>query len=141
MPDTQEQTEEHPIIFSRWSIRRILADEKTQTRRSLSEEVQERLRALNGETTDPDIQSGNLDPSSLRFFRSETGHSGEGWYACLKEYPSEGAEYIGTCSYGQPGDVLWVREAFRLPAGMDYLSPSEYVAETSEQKGAAAPIC
>jgi len=30
-----------------------------------------------------------------------------------------------------PGDVLWVREAFRLPECYDHLSPREYVDDTS----------
>jgi hypothetical protein len=33
MPDTINDVDEHPIIFNEWSIQRILAGEKTQTRR------------------------------------------------------------------------------------------------------------
>jgi len=33
MTDTIDDVDEHPIIFNEWSINRILAGEKTQTRR------------------------------------------------------------------------------------------------------------
>jgi hypothetical protein len=135
MPATKDQTNEHPIIFSGWSINRILADEKTQTRRPLADGTQQCLHALNGESTDPDVQDGTASPSELQFFHRENAHSGAGWYACLKEYPSEGSEYIETCPYGQPGDILWVREAFRLHAANEDESPSSVI----ERHGQSTP--
>lgn len=125
MPTIADDVDERPIIFNEWSINRI--PPKCQTRRLLHDEVQEALRAMNGETTDPHVKRGDTDPSPLRFFHTNSGHSGAGWYVCLKEYPSEGARYIGPCPYGTPGDILWVREAFRLPAEHDELSPSDYI--------------
>lgn len=75
MPKTKEQTDERPIIFNGWSIRRILAGEKAQTRR------------------------------------------------IVRPHPVLWEE---ECPYGQTGDRLWVREAFRLPASYDDQPPSFY---------------
>ena len=115
MPETKEQTEEHPIIFSGWSIRRILADEKSETRRIVKPQPEDGVQTIH--------------------------HDGDGWYAGTMNSEWDPVPWEEKCPFGKPGDVIWVREAFRLPAGMDYLSPSGYVAEKSGQKGAAAPIC
>lgn len=122
---------EHMIHFNGFSMRANLAERKTQTRRTLTDSKQEQLLALNGETTVREIQEGEVSPSPLRFFYAEEGHSGEGWYACLKQYPGEGAEYLGTCPYGKPGDLLWCREAFRMPKEADgEYTPKENVTTT-----------
>jgi hypothetical protein len=92
MPKTKEQTDEHPIIFSGWSIRRIFAGEKTQTR-----------RIVKGYDQMLELSGGNWP-------WAETP-DGEGY---MLDFP-----------YGATGDVLWVREAFRLPAKFDDDSPTE----------------
>jgi hypothetical protein len=107
---TEAQTDEHPIIFNGWSIRHILADEKTQTRRVVKPQP----------------------PSDV----------------CSVMWDGMGRDWIGTvgsrndpirwsakCPYGQPGDVLWVREAFRLPEWADETSPAEYASCRGKDAG------
>ena len=101
MTDTAEQTEEHPIIFNSWSIRRILAGEKTQTRRIVKPQPPDEAPAETAVATGPP------------------------WIARVAQCDGEQRRVI--CPYGQPGDMLWVREAFRLPAHSDgNETPSEY---------------
>jgi hypothetical protein len=116
MPATKEQTNEHPVIFSGWSIRRILAAEKSQTRRIVKPEPPDDVRSV---------------------MRDDMGGD---WIGTVGSR-NDPILWNEKCPYGQPGDVLWVREAFRLPVAMDHLSPSEYIAETSDAVGAGAPIC
>jgi len=104
MPDTISEAQEHPIIFSEWSINRILAGEKTQTRR----------------TVKPQPASG---VNSIRHVKGrfwQANEMGSEWDPTL---------WQEKCPYGQSGDALWVREAFRLPHTYDEMSPSEYVDE------------
>ena len=106
MPDTQEQTDEHPIIFNGWSIRRIFAGEKSETRRIVKPQP----------PYQEDITSYSLsDPLQARW--KYTGLRGK----------TQRDDFIVDVPY-QTGDVLWVREAFRLPALAEGMSPSEYVA-------------
>jgi hypothetical protein len=76
-------------------VRRILAGEKTQTRRIVK----------------PQPQDGVI--------RKESLISGPYWKAVT-------GQQKWSCPYGHPGDVLWVREAFRLPAIYDDQTPSWY---------------
>jgi hypothetical protein len=100
MPATKEQTDEHPIIFSGWSIRRILAGEKTQTRRIAKPQP-------------PDDANVEINE------RYENPQYADNW---SKRY------YIDP-KY-EADDVLWMRESFRLPECYDHLSPREYVDDT-----------
>jgi hypothetical protein len=84
---------ERPILFSAPMVRAILAGTKTQTRRAVKPSP---------EWTEPG--------TAWKF--SEDGHSGPGWYAYNEDYPEEGALFY-RCPYGQPGDLLWVREAWQ----------------------------
>ena len=113
MTDTAKQTEEHPIIFNSWSIRRIIAGEKTQTRRVVKPQPPENTDEMEV------AEAGSCG------YHDDSGH----------------AIYGETCPYGQPGDVLWVREVFRLPGGMEDYSPTEYLEETRGGEGVMAPIC
>ena len=124
MPATKEQTDEHPIIFNSWSICRILAGEKTQTRRIVKPQ--------------PPHELGNaLDRTPRYCDETTTGYlkNGPGWYWMAQTAIDEGKwRPVGGsagCPYGQPSDVLWVREAFRLPH--DDLTPKEYAYETPQE--------
>ena len=101
---------ERPILFSGPMVRALLAGTKTQTRRLL-----------------------NLHPSALQCC---CGGNATRW---TKKYSNQwhcgacngGArivrnclEYV-TCPYGQPGDRLWVREAWRTVAEADALPPRD----------------
>jgi hypothetical protein len=92
MPETKEQTEKHPIIFNGRSIPRILAGEKTQTRRVVK-------------------------PQPPLFGSPDAVQTGPPWIAEVARL--DGSTETVKCPYGQPGDTLWVREAFRLPKWAD----------------------
>ena len=83
---------EIPILFSTPMVQAILAGRKTQTRRVVKQQPPK----------DYDYSGTDTDKSS-----------GESvFYACW-----EGSNFHNVkCPYGQPGDVLWVRETFmRMP--------------------------
>jgi hypothetical protein len=112
MPTVADDVDEHPIIFNEWSVRRILAGEKTQTRRICDYPL-----------------IANIGPD------------GEWWPV---ENPDDvdtpfGDEEPVDCPYGQPGDVLWVRGAFRIPEAQDGVRrPKEYA---REDRPMAYPHC
>jgi len=111
MPATKEQTDEHPIIFSGWSIRRILADKKTQTRRIVKPQPDHVLHEGKTAVVETPIEVV------------------EDWHLVEKTHADNGSVFVDEieCPYGRPGDRLWVREAFRLPKTADDISPSEYL--------------
>lgn len=85
---------ERPILFSAPMVRAILAGTKTQTRRVVRKQfAPDAIVAEVGATTPEGWQV--------------SGHSGLWWAdagACLDD--------AVRCPYGQPGDQLWVREAW-----------------------------
>jgi hypothetical protein len=92
-------SDEHPIIFNDWSVRRILAGEKTQTRRVVKPQPNEGVEAIHE-------QDGS-------------------WFAGTINSEWDPVLWEEKCPYGQPGDVLWVRETFRLDSVADDLSPAQ----------------
>lgn len=81
---TSSQPKEHPILFSAPMVRAILEDRKTVTRRAVK--VQPRSKA--------DIGSYGIGQPFIR--------------------NPDVSKANPACPYGQPGDRLWVREAFGL---------------------------
>ena len=106
MPTTKD-VDERPIIFNDWSINRILAGEKTQTRRI--------------------VQPQPPDDINEPFWDDE----GQEWQANhdtrQNGRPMTLPRWTAECPYGQPGAWLWVREAFRLPEWAEDMSPTEWV--------------
>jgi len=104
---------ERPILFSAPMVRAILEGRKTQTRR----------KVFNKRTTNyHSIEE--RDDGTLWPWR-ETEDAQDHWYPC---------------PYGQPGDLIWVRETCRadeLPSGLDgvrYLADDAFVSiENTEQ--------
>lgn len=92
---------ERPILFSGPMVRALLAGRKPQTRRLLSSRLQDTIEFFDVEAS---------DFAEVHFERE--GHSGPGWYVHCSEYPEEGAEFLGPCPHGVPGDRLWVKETW-----------------------------
>jgi hypothetical protein len=110
MPDTVDDVDEHPIIFNDWSINRILAGEKTQTRRIVKPQPAEGVESI----------------------RHAKGRFWQANEMCSEWEPTLWQE---NCPYGQSGSRLWVREAFRLSEAADPLSPSTYVGDNDREDG------
>ena len=96
---TTTEADRYPILFSAPLVRAILRGEKTQTRRVVKPQPNE------------GVTSYAADPPGEAIFR----------------YSDRGVSRRQKCPYGQTGDVLMVREAFRLPEVNDEVSPSDYV--------------
>jgi len=95
---------ERPILFSGPMVRALLDGNKTQTR-----------RALRG-----------FCPPNRPEYDSETGR--------LEWFNGDEVVVGMRCPYGQPGDRLWVREAWRTSKVADELKPSPLVG------GSCSPI-
>jgi len=85
------QTKERPILFSAPMVRAILSGQKTVTRRVVKPQYCEGPWYVK-----PALESRHA------------GHSHDWWL------PTGAQPYaaLPKCPYGQPGDRLWVREAF-----------------------------
>ena len=112
-----------PILFSAPMVHALLDGSKTQTRR------------VSG------LHVINQDPGRYTYLGLVSG-PGQQHYAFRDE--KNGATTLVRCPYGQPGDRLWVREAWRTVAEADALPPRDltpahriwYEADTSQQPGA-----
>jgi hypothetical protein len=96
---------ERPILFSAPMVRALLDGSKTQTRRAA------KLPHMN--------PLGKWEPVS--WGGPDGGRTREGQAVPLQQVigHSRTGELIG-CPYGQPGDRLWVREAFAIESTQDY---------------------
>ena len=94
---------ERPIPFSAPMVRAVLNGTKTQTRRVVK-------------------PVGDDDCFVLQDY-------GDGWWPYRSDDGESslkiGMEIPHSCPYGQPGDRLWVREAWRVPAEFDRVKPSD----------------
>ncbi len=98
--DAMSQVKERPILFSAPMVRAILSGQKTVTRRALK--VQPHL----------DV-SGNFCVGGANYGQDIYGKP------VTKHFVSS------HCPYGQPGDRLWVREAWRADAQVNTIAPRE----------------
>lgn len=112
---------ERPILFIAPMVRALLAGTKTQTRR-----VFKQAKGLSLSVGIPDETPGVAELSWL-------WGDGPGYDVneTIKRVP---------CPYGQPGDRLWVREAFRFPESINHLSPAE-IGEKALAVGYPKPWC
>lgn len=94
---------ERPILFSGPMVRALLAGTKTQTRRVVKPQPA------------PDQQPRTVIGSSGFVYVMDN--------APLLPYP-EVRRVRWDCPYGQPGDRLWVKEAWRTADTLDALSPT-----------------
>lgn len=130
MPTTAPAATERPILFTAPLVRAILAGDKTQTRRVINPQPP----TCEGETLP-------FDPPRWQT-PAVVGADGELGPAPEDEFGIScvDGEWGRRCPYGAPGDRLWVREAFRLPALFDDYSPSE-VGEQSLKAGHDSEWC
>ena len=87
---------ERPILFSSAMVRALLAGTKTQTRRAVKVESHQQIEQRDDGRDWPWMYDGERD-----------------------------ADYWMACPYGQPGDRLWVREAWRAELTWNTTKPSE----------------
>lgn len=78
-----------PILFSGKMVRALLDGRKSQTRRGLKGSY---VRSASGHLHSPEINCAGR------------------WF--LRDNLQGGYVALGRCPYGQPGDLLWVRETF-----------------------------
>lgn len=93
-----------PILFGPESIRAIRAGRKTETRRVVTVPWHKGTRTLPYEP----------------YYADE-----DGVLYCCDEHGQYHVMGSGYCPYGRPGDRLWIREAYRLPASVDHLTPAQ----------------
>lgn len=91
---------ERPIIFNSEMVRAILDGRKTQTRRVIKPQPPESHE-------DPWLRKDGV------------------WISTYNEPPHILVDYEIKCPFGQPGDSLWVKEAFAFPSGRDNTKPSQ----------------
>lgn len=90
---------ELPILFSTPMVQAILEGRKTETRR---------------------VVKTYIKPGNYRY--DGTGPEAHHFLETIKDNHEPGERYIniGKCPYGQPGDVLWVRENYLKPPTITY---------------------
>jgi hypothetical protein len=103
---------ERPILFSGAMVRQLRAGKKTMTRRII--------------VPSPGRQSEWLTPAMIAASPQLTmARTDKGELGAQMEHPRGGPLGWIRSPYGQPGDQLWVREAWRTSDGLDRLSGAE----------------
>jgi len=91
---------ERPILMSTPMVRAILEGRKSQTRRTKGLDFLRHIPFTNG-----------LDEKPYKHAKDGT------WCYQLQTEVDDSREYKLRCPYGQPGDILWVRETWTLIDG------------------------
>jgi hypothetical protein len=115
---------ELPILFSAPMVRAILEGRKTVTRRVVKLPDGFDFTGGQGDSRDDPVNWGGEDQDGM-------------WWA-LAAGPD--VDRVLSCPYGQPGDRLWVREAWRVPISLDDLSGKQ-IAEKCLDAGYRKPWC
>jgi hypothetical protein len=99
---------ERPILFSAPMVRALLAGTKTQTRRVMPHQPQEILPGYAPKVYWParDRHMTHGDPDGAAYLQFERPGDYDGAHVMRGGFGFR-------CRYGQPGDRLWVREAWR----------------------------
>lgn len=108
---------ERPILFSAPMVRALLAGTKTQTRRAFKPRgwkseaagALDFVHVLHGEAARV-LTCAQPADTAMAGFRLSPGSTSPGYFKC---------------PYGQPGDRLWVREAWKAHTTFDHLPPRE----------------
>lgn len=104
---------ERPLIFSGPMVQAILDGKKTQTRRVIKPQPESKIDAL-GKARDAVLRSG-----------------GNVYFCDHSDTSAHDTPYtLATCPYGQPGDLLWVRETWAENPGKMYHDDPEVVYKT-----------
>lgn len=98
---------ELPILFSTNMVRAVLEGRKTQTRRI----VDTSKRGWDAQKMRLSFTQ-NITPDDCRFGNKAVQTEIVGFHAFFTGEGYEGHQIGVKCLYGQPGDVLWVRESF-----------------------------
>lgn len=118
-----ETTTERPIECEKWSVRRILARQKSQVHRLV------RPQPATTQVVGPErfVPARVCEEKALS---DELGEQEEAFGI----YDKEGRWAI-RCPYGAPGGLLWVREPYRLPHWARDVRPEEYARRWADEEG------
>lgn len=122
-----QASKERPILFSEPMVRALLAGTKTQTRRVVHG-APDAWAPIGPEVYSPTVVDRNGDEQP-----------GPDAYGSGND---DGSDWI-RCPYGQPGDRLWVREAWRTEPALDPCPPREIAmvgAPVQYEAGPAADV-
>jgi len=131
---------ERPILFSAPMVRAILEGRKTQTRRVVKPGAVQMIEFAGGRCDDEPMTEDDFIIEWTESYDDDGGKRKKypAQWCVRSEYPEEGILPLGT-AYGQPGDRLWVREAWGvgtrphpvdgLVDGIEYRADEHYLDE------------